>query len=71
MRIPRYPDLLELVRAELQRREDGVFVHKAEDVVAGSGVLYDSVVRIRRGAPHDPKYSTVKRLADYLLTKKG
>jgi hypothetical protein len=57
------PDLLELVREKLQGTEVS-----ARQIALGSGVGYDSVLRIKREAPHDPTWHTVKTLADYLLT---
>jgi hypothetical protein len=59
------PNLLELVRAELQK--PGV---NPIEVSRETNVGYDSILRIRRGAAHDPGWSHVHALANHLLTKR-
>jgi predicted transcriptional regulator len=52
-------DLLQFVRAELQRS-----VGDLNRVAHESGLAYDTVLRIKNGEG-DPGYSKVQRLADY------
>jgi transcriptional regulator with XRE-family HTH domain len=61
--MPRMDDLalLEKVVAELKRRE-----WQMRKVAAGSGIPYDTVLRIKNGEG-DPSYGKVERLARYLF----
>lgn len=70
MKRPKYPDLLELVRTKLNERDEaGQYRYRIQVLAEATGVLHDTILRIRSSSRHDPRYSTVHKLADHLLTK--